>query len=265
MTDPSALPEQLRWWRRRRGLSQLELAGRAGISQRHLSFIELGRASPSRDVTLRIAEALALPMREQNAVLLAAGFAPIWRETRLGEPELQQIERALEHMLARQEPYPAVVVDRRWNLLKSNRGAARLVEFLIGPLEPGGAVNLAEALVAPNLLRPYLVNWPEIIRHFIASVEADAWEDGTSASGELLDRLLGYDGVRAAMREAPRRGEGGPVLPMIFLKNDVTLKLFTTIATLGTPRNVTLDELRIESFFPVDDNTAATFRMWASG
>lgn len=213
---------------------------------------------------LRIAEALALPMRQQNALLLAAGFAPIWRETRLGEPELHQIERALGHMLAQQEPYPAVVVDRRWNLLRSNQGAIRMVEFLVGPLEPGVAINLADALVAPNVLRPYLVNWKEIIRHFIASVEADAWEDGTSATAELLERLMSYDGVKAALREAPSKGEGGPVLPMIFLKNDVTLQLFTTIATLGTPQNVTLDELRIESFFPIDDDTEATFRMWAS-
>lgn len=258
------MPEQLRWWRRRRKLSQLELAARAGISQRHLSFVELGRSSPSRDVVLRIAEALALPMRQQNAFLLAAGFAPIWRETSLGEPELEQIERALGHMLAQQEPYPAVVVDRRWNLLRSNQSAVRMVEFLVGPLEPGTAINLADALVAPDILKPYLVNWTEIVRHFISSVEADAWEDGTSETSDLLDRLLRYHGVGMALREAPSRGEGGPVLPMIFAKNDVTLRLFTTIATLGTPRNVTLDELRIESFFPVDDHTEQMFREWAT-
>lgn len=265
MTEGPSLPELLRWRRRRRGISQLDLAGRAGISQRHLSFIELGRASPGREVLLRIAEALALPMRQQNALLLAAGFAPIWRETRLGAPELDQIERALGHMLAQQEPYPAVVVDRRWNLLRSNGSAVRLVEFLIGPLEPGAPVNLADALVAPNLLRPFLKNWKETIRHFVTSVEADAWEDGTAETAALLDRLMGYDGVRAALRDASADGAGGPVLPMVFSKDGVTLRLFTTIATLGTPRNVTLDELRIESFFPVDEETEATLRDWASG
>ena len=265
MAEASSLPELLRWWRRRRGLSQLELAGRAGISQRHLSFIELGRAAPSRDVVLRIASSLDLPMRQQNALLLAAGFAPVWRETRLGEPELHQVERALGHMLAQQEPYPAVVVDRRWNLLRSNRSALRLVEFLVGPLDPGTSVNLADALVAPNVLRPFLVNWKEIIRHFVASVEADAWEDGTPETAALLDRLMRYDGVRAALRDASSdSGGGGPVLPMIFAKDEVTLRLFTTIATLGTPQNVTLAELRIESFFPMDAETEATFRDWAS-
>jgi transcriptional regulator with XRE-family HTH domain len=253
----------LRWWRRRRGLSQLELAGRAGISQRHLSFIELGRAAPSRVVVLRLADALGLPMRQQNALLLAAGFAPIWRETQLGEPELVQIERALEHMLTQQEPFPAVVVDRRWNLLRTNASAVRLVEFFTSPLDPDTPINLADALVAPDVLKPFLVNWRDIVRHFIASVEADAWEDGTRETAALLDRLMSYDGVRAALRGAPSAGAGGPVLPMIFAKDDVTLQLFTSIATLGTPRNVTLDELRIENFFPMDEETEATFKLWA--
>ena len=265
MVHVEPLPEQLKWWRKRRGLSQMDLAARAGISQRHLSFVELGRSAPSRDVVLRLAEALVLPMRQQNALLLAAGYAPIWRETRLGEPELQQIERALDHMLAQQDPFPAVVVDRRWNLLRSNAGIVRMVEFLVGPLEPGVAINLADALVAPDVLKPHLRNWPEIVRHFIASVEADAWEDGTPETAALLDRLMGYAGVREALRATPSRGEGGPVLPMIFAKDGVELRLFTAIATLGTPQNVTVDELRIESFFPVDAETEAVFREWAAG
>lgn len=261
MKNSNALRDQLRWWRKRRNLSQLELAGRAEISQRHLSFIELGRSAPSREVVLRLARALALPKRQQNSLVLAAGFAPVWRETSLGEPELEQIERALGHMLAQQEPYPAVVVDRRWNLLKANMSAVRMVEFFVGPLEAGAAINLADALVAPDVLRPYLNNWPEVVRHFIASVEADAWEDGTSETAELLDRLMNYDGVRASLRE-PSKGNGGPVLPMIFSKGDVSLSLFTTIATLGTPQNITLDELRIENFFPTDNETETVFRAW---
>lgn len=263
MTDSQTLPGQLKWWRKRRNLSQLELAGRADISQRHLSFIELGRSSPSREVILRLAEAMALPMRQQNTLLLAAGFAPVWRETSLGEPELEQIDRALGHMLAQQEPFPAVVVDRRWNLLKANQSAVRMVEFFVGQLEPGTAINLAEALVAPDVLRPYLTNWSETVRHFVASVEADAWEDGTPETAKLLDRLMSYDGVAASLRGEASKGEGGPALPMMFSKGDVRLSLFTTIATLGTPQNITLDEMRIENFFPADDETEAVFRKWA--
>src|SRR4051794_7229382 len=123
---------RLRWWRSRRGVSQLDLAGRASVSQRHVSFLEIGRTAPSREMVLRLGHALELPLRQQNELLQAAGFAAIWRETSLAAPELEAINRALEFMLDQQEPYPAVVVDRRWNMLRANRGAKRLIEFLTG-------------------------------------------------------------------------------------------------------------------------------------
>jgi transcriptional regulator with XRE-family HTH domain len=251
----------LRSWRRRRGWSQLELAGRAGISQRHLSFLEIGRASPSREMVARLAATLDLPLRQHNVLLIAAGFAPAWRETNLAAPELGRVRAALDHMLAQQEPFPAVVVDRRWNLLQANRGAVRLVGFLVGPLAPEVPVNLADALVGPNLLRPFLVNWAEVVRYFIRNIEADAAADGTAETAALLDRLLAYDGVRPLLKTGAGAA-ADPVLPMIFRKRDVSLKLFTTIATLGTPQDVTLQELRIESFFPTDDDTAAILRRW---
>ena len=254
---------RLRWWRERRGLSQLDLAGRAEVSQRHLSFLELGRASPSREMVLRLAAALDVPLRQQNALLVAGGFAPVWRETDLAAPELAQVRAAIDHILTHQEPYPAVAVDRRWNLLKVNAGAGRLVEFLVGPLPAGAAVNLADALVAPDVLRPHLENWAEVVRYFVRSVEADAAVDGTAETAALLQRLVGYDGVRAALIAMPAEVAAGPVLPMLFRKGDVSLRLFTTIATLGTPRNITLQELRIECFFPMDYATADTLRGWA--
>ncbi|MCC7273386.1 MAG: helix-turn-helix transcriptional regulator [Alphaproteobacteria bacterium] len=254
----------LRRWRAHRGLSQLDLAGEAGISQRHLSFLELGRASPSREMVLRLADALAVPLRQHNALLLAAGFAPAWRETALAAPELAQVGRALDHILAQQEPFPAAVVDRHWNLLKANAGAARLVAFLVGPPAPGAAVNLADALVAPDVLRPFLANWPDVVRYFIRSVEADAAADGTAETAALLERLLAHDGVRAAVAAPADVAAGDPVLPMHFRKDGTSLSLFTTIATLGTPQDVTLQELRIECFFPADEGTAAIFRAWAA-
>ncbi|QPF82183.1 helix-turn-helix transcriptional regulator [Bradyrhizobium genosp. L] len=253
----------LRWWRQRKGISQLELALRADISQRHLSFLELGRAAPSRDMVIRLAAALDVPLRQQNALLVAAGFAPVWRQTDLAAPELAQIRHALDFMLAQQEPYPAVAVDRHWNLLLANSGAARLVEFLVGALAPGTPINLADALVAPDVLRPYLANWTEVAGYFVRSVEADAAADGTAATAELLQRLLAYDGVEAALAAPLSEPAPGPVLPMQFHKGDVRLQLFTTIATLGIPQDVTLQELRIESFFPLDEETAQVFRTWA--
>ena len=254
---------RLRWWRRQRGLSQLDLAGRTNISQRHLSFMELGRAAPSRDMVMRLATALDVPLREQNSLFIAAGFAPVWRQTDLAAPELGQIRSALNFMLSQQEPFPAVAVDRHWNLLQSNSGAVRLVEFLVGPLAPNTPVNLADALVAPDVLRPHLVNWVEVVGYFIRSVEADASADGTAETAALLKRLLAYEGVQTAISTQPTELTATPVLPMHFRKAYTDLQLFTTIATLGIPRDITLQELRIESFFPLDDETARILRGWA--
>jgi transcriptional regulator with XRE-family HTH domain len=262
MSRQHSFASNLRWWRRHRGLSQLDLAGLTEISQRHLSFLELGRASPSRDMVLRLAAALDVPLRQQNALLIAAGFAPVWRQTNLAAPELSDISSALDYMLAQQEPYPAVAVDRHWNLLRSNAGAVRLVEFLVGPLAPDAPVNLADALVAPDVLRPYLENWAEVVRYFVRSVEADAAADGTAETAALHERLLGYQGVRAAVNAPPNELAMTPVLPMHFRKGNTRLRLFTTIATLGTPQDITLQELRIECFFPMDNETAAILRGW---
>jgi transcriptional regulator with XRE-family HTH domain len=264
MSRHQGFADSLRRWRRHRGLSQLDLAGRTEISQRHLSFMELGRASPSRDMVMRLAAALDVPLRQHNALLAAAGFAPVWRQTDLAAPELREIRKALDFMLAQQEPFPAVAVDRHWNLLQSNSGAVRLIEFLVGPLAPGAPVNLADALVAPDVLRPYLVNWADVVRYFIRSVEADAAADGTPETAALYERLLGYQGVRAAINAAPTEPATMPVLPMHFRKGNTSLRLFTTIATLGIPLDITLQELRIECFFPTDDETAAIMRRWSA-
>jgi transcriptional regulator with XRE-family HTH domain len=260
MSRQQSFASSLRRWRRHRGLSQLDLAGRTNISQRHLSFLELGRASPSRDMVMRLAATLDVPLRQHNALLMAAGFAPVWRQTNLAAPELGEISRALDYMLAQQEPFPAVAVDRHWNLLRSNAGAVRLIEFLVGPLAPDTPVNMADALVAPDVLRPHLVNWAEVVRYFIRSVEADATADGTPETAALHQRLLAYQGVGAAVDAPPSEPATAPVLAMHFRKDNIDLRLFTTIATLGTPQDITLQELRVECFFPMDDATASLLR-----
>jgi hypothetical protein len=216
-------------------------------------------------MVVRLATALDVPLRQHNALLLAAGFAPLWQERDLAAPDLAQVREALSYILTQQEPFPAVAVDRDWNLLQANQGAVRLVEFLVGPLAPDARVNLADALVAPDVLRPYLVNWPEVVRYFIRSVEADAAAYGAGTTRALLDRLLRYDGVPALQKQDAVPAVTGPVLPMHFRKGDVSLRLFTTIATLGTPQDITLQELRVESFFPMDSETTAVLRGWAAG
>jgi transcriptional regulator with XRE-family HTH domain len=267
MQMPTSFGSRLRWWRMHRGRSQLDLAGAVGTPQRHVSFLESGRTQPSREMVLRLATALDVPLRQQNALLLAAGFAPVWRESDLAAPELATINHALDHMLAQQEPFPAIVVDRRWNVLRVNAGAGRLMAFLTGPSPAPaatGTVNIAEGLLAPDGLRPFLVNWQDIAIYFLRGVQADAIADGTQATAELLQRLLAYPGVPAlshvpALEELP-----SPVLAMHFRRGQTSLRLFTTIATLGTPQDVTVQELRIESFFPADADTAQVFRDWVA-
>ena len=259
----------LRFWRERRGLSQLGLAGDAETTQRHLSFLESGRATPSREMVLRLAGVLGLPLRQQNALLLAAGFAPAWSENDLSAPELARVNRALDLMLAQQEPYPSFVVDRRWNLLRANAGAGRLSEFLMGPA-PASAVpaerpNLAVALVSPAGMRPCIVNWEDVALYFLRGVQADAIADGTRETADLLRRLLAFPDLPALSRVPPPAQGQAPVLIIHFRRGDTSLRLFTTIATLGTPHDVTLEEIRIESFFPQDDDTARIFEGWASG
>lgn len=267
MSNEAAFEMRLRWWRSHRGLSQLDLAHRAGVSQRHISFLELARTRPSREMVLRLASALELPLRQQNALLHAAGFAPAWRESVFGEPALSVVDQALEYLLMRQEPYPALVVDRRWNVLRENLASQRLTSFLNDTPrrapDPAAPVNLADVLLAPEALRPMIVNWSEVARSFVQIVQSDALADGSEETAALLARLLRYPDVPKPADipriEQPRE----PILTIEFLKDRTSLKLFTVIATLGTPQDITAQEIRIESFFPSDPGTARLLEGWA--
>ncbi len=267
MSSEATFAARLRWWRQHRGLSQLRLAHRAEVSQRHVSFLELGRTLPSREMVLRLATTLDLPLRQQNALLHAAGFAPVWRESTLDEPALSAVNQALEYVLRQQEPYPALVVDRRWNVLRENLASQRLTSFLTGTPrrapDPAAPVNLADVLLAPAALRPLIVNWFEVARSFVQIVQSDALADGSEETAALLARLLRYPDVPNPADipriEQPRE----PILTIEFLKDSTSLKLFTVIATLGTPQDITAQEIRIESFFPSDSGTARLLDGWA--
>ena len=199
MQAPPTFSSRLVWWRKKRGISQLQLAMAAACSQRHISFLELGRSNPSCEMVLRLSTVLEVPLRHSNELLRAAGYAPAWTETNLGAPALASVRDALDYMLTQQEPFPAVVLDRRWNLVQANKAAVALVEFLIGPVKPSVVLNLADALVAPDVLRPYLSNWAEVVRYFIRGVEADAAADATPETADLLDRLSRYQDVKSVM------------------------------------------------------------------
>jgi transcriptional regulator with XRE-family HTH domain len=256
----------LKEWRGRRSVSQLDLALAAQTTQRHVSFIESGRAVPSREMVLRLAATLGLPLRQQNALLLAAGYAPAWCQRELTAPGMEVVDRALDYMLAQHEPFPAFVVDRRWNLLRANRGAGTFVKFLIGPAAEKPSddpVNLAIALMSLDGLRPLIVNWEEVAAHFLRGVQNDARIDGSTEAVALLKRLSDLVETLPADPSLPNEASL-PVLPIHFRRGETSLRMFTTIATLGTPRDITLDEIRIEFFFPIDEPTEAICRSWAT-
>ena len=264
MDKKSSFPARLASLRKWRGLSQLQLAMAADCSQRHISFLELGRTQPSREMMRRLSAALRLSFRQSNELLLAAGFAPIWSDTPFDAETLAPIRLALNFMLEQQEPFPAVVMDRRWNLLQANKGAVAMMQFLVGPLTPGAAINLADALVAPDVLRRHLTNWQEVVAYFVRSVEADAASDATKETAALRDRLLSYPGVQESLATPSTETVAPPVLPMRFSKGQVSLELFTTLTILGMPQDASLQEMRIECFFPLNEETRRVFRQWAT-
>jgi transcriptional regulator with XRE-family HTH domain len=264
----SDFPAALRYWRGKRGLSQLQLSAIGAVSQRHLSFLESGRSQPSRDIILKLGQVLDIPLRERNVMLLAAGFAPAYQERGLRDPELQPVRLALEFMLAQQVPYPALVVDRLWNLQLCNAPAAGLIRWLLGmpdeqELPLGGAVSVPRLMFDAALLRPYIVNWRDVAGDMLGWIRREAMSDGPGSEATVLLAELAalyQDDLGSAPPVPDAEQIALPFLPLTLRKEAVELKLFTTIATMGTPRDVTLHELRIESFFPADEATAAWFR-----
>lgn len=253
-------------WRKSRRLSQLALAAEASVSLRHLCFIETGRARPSRGMVLKLAEALDVPLRERNALLLAAGFAPAFRETTLEEPVLDAVRRALEAILAQQEPYPAVVMDREWNLKRTNKAAQRLFAWLAAgsatepAASPPGPPNVLRMMLHPEGIRRYVANWPEVATSLVRRVRREATGGMTDEVAQrLLAEVLAYPGVPrppAGADEAPLL----PIVPVRFARDGRELSYFSTVTTLGTAQDITLQELRIECFHPADDRTGLDSR-----
>lgn len=255
----------LREWRAARRLSQLALALEAGVSPRHLSYVETGKAQPSRDLVMRLADALEMPLRERNTLLMAAGYAPKYAETELETPVMAQVRRAIELILNKQEPYPAFLLDRHWDVVMTNRAAARIDEFLL-PDHSGGHRNMLRRFFDPNDLRPAVLNWEEVagdlLRHLHDEVAA-APTDG--AARALLDEMLGYPGVPTRWRIREVDAPPPPLLTVVFRRDDRELRFFSTFTTFGTPRDVTVEELRIECAFPADEATAELCRTLAGG
>jgi len=261
----------LKSWREMRKCSQLDLALTSRISQRHVSFLESGRARPSREMVLQLSEALEVPLRERNTLLNAAGFAAMYRETELKSAVMAPVREALKLMLDHHEPNPASVVDREWNLLMGNQALVR-VFGLVGDVAamwqrvcPDGVHNVLKVTFHPEGFRPYIANFDEAAPVLLNRTRREAAACGSDKLLKLIDEILAYPGIPEAWRAPDWQAPPPPVLPLHLAKGELQLKLFSMITTFGTPQDITTDELRVESFFPADAASAALLKALAAG
>ncbi len=257
-------PELMKSWRRRAGISQLELSLRCEVSQKHISFLELARSSPSQDMVLRLCDAMSVPLRDRNSLLMAAGFAPGYRESELSAPELAAVDQALDMMLEQQEPFPAVVIDRLFNIVRANVGAMKFQAFMFGTQDPAQmppeAGNLLRALFHKDGIRRYVKNWEDIALFLLRQAYAESMSQGGHEELKALIRdLERSDGVPRDWRQRTHGYWAAPMLTLDVEKDGIALKFFSTVATLGTPMDVTLQEIRIENYFPADAATRNFF------
>jgi transcriptional regulator with XRE-family HTH domain len=265
--EPHGVGTLLRRWREARHLSQLDLALEAEVSSRHISFLETGRAAPSREMLLALSNVLDVPFRERNFLLLAAGYAPIYRETSLDDPRMTQVRSALELILRQQEPRSAFAFDRYWNVVMSNAAYKRFLTVVLGK-EPAGLVpfqftqpprlNLLRLIFDPNGVRKLLVNWESIGKALLnQAYRAAAWSRD-EAMQALIAEILSYPGVPANFREPDLEAPQALMIPFALDYGGGRIgRMFSTVTTLATPQDVTLQELHIECFYPADAETEA--------
>jgi len=259
MASASPVGSIFREWRRRRHLSQLDLALSADISARHLSFVETGRSQPSREMVLHLAERLDVPLRQRNELLLAAGFAPAFPERPLDDPALAAAREAMERLLAAHEPYPALAIDRHWNVVAANR-ATEPLSACVAPKLREPPVNVLRNSLHPEGLAPKIANLPEWRAHLLSRLrhQIDAAPDPVLVA--LLQELLSYPVPEGAPAADPGNA---PVVPMRLALPIGTLNLISTTMVFGTPLDVTLSELALEAFYPADAETGALLRRLA--
>lgn len=259
----AAFPDLLRQWRMERRMSQLALATEAGISTRHLCFLEKARSQPSREMVVLLASVLDIPLAAQNALLIAAGFAPLFTEARLDAPELSSVQQALDFMLAQQEPFPALVVDEAWNLRHRNTAATRI----LGALRPFYTVpaelsqNVMHVMCHPGGMRRFMPNWHDFTAAYLQVLHREATQGLSHAAARLREDLLRYPDMPAAFA-SPQMDN--PVVPMQLRIGKHDLSFFVTLTTFAMPRDITLQQIKIEGFFPADQATAQLARKLAA-
>ena len=253
VADRPRIGTLLRDWRVRRRMSQQDLALEAGVSARHVSFVETGRSKPSADMVIQLAEHLEVPLRDRNTLLLAAGFAPAYAQRDLDEPEMGPVREAIDRVLRGHEPYPAVVVDRHWGLVAANRA----VPLLIGGaadhlLEP--PVNVLRLSLHPEGMAPRIANLAEWRGHLLDRLRREVAATADARLAELLEEVEAYP--RPDEAAPPRPPQGAIAVPLVLRHGDRELTFFSTVATFGTAVDVTVAELSIEAFLPADSATA---------
>ena len=260
--DRPAVGVLLRDWRQRRRMSQLHLACEAEISQKHLSFVESGRAAPSRDMVLRLAERLDVPLREQNQLLVAAGYAPIFPERPLHDPALRAAREAIDLVLAGHEPHPALAVDRHWRMVAANRCVLPLVGAIADPALLAPPVNVLRLSLHPDGLAPRIVNLAEWRAHILDRLRRQV---ELTADPELAGLLAELAALPRPSGPPPAVAPGALVVPLrLRIASGVVLSLLGTTTVFGTPVDVTLAELALECFYPADPGTAAALRAMAA-
>lgn len=269
--EPNGVGPLLRRWREARHLSQLELSLEAEVSARHISFLETGRAAPSRDMLLTLANVLDVPLRERNVLLLAAGYAPVYGETSLEDPRMAQVRAVIEIMLKSNEPRSALAHDRYWNVIMANTGFVRFLTVVLGN-EPAGLtplrvstpphVNLLHLLFDPHGLRRVIVNWETMAKALLnEAYRRLAWARDETLKTLITD-ILSYPGVPAPWREPELEGPQALILPMELNLEGKIARMFSTVTTVAAPHDVTVQELHVEVFYPVDEETETVLQTY---
>ena len=240
----------LRYWRQQRGRSQLDLSLDGCVSQRHISFVESGRSLPSRELVLNLSQVLNIPLREQNVLLLASGYAPVYVESAWDAPEMTAVKRAINRVLTQNEPHPAIVLDRYWNVLRTNEAAPRFFGSFVDLSARKSPRNLLDLMFDPDGMRPFIEDWEQVASALLQRVRREAVGHlMDQKTNELLDDLKRYPGVKDLSK--PRKGLA-PVLPITFVQDGRRFSYFSMISTIGLPQDITAQEFRIECMFPAE-------------
>lgn len=255
--------DSLRQWRKRRKMSQLDLALAAEVSQRHVSWLETGRSNPSRSMVVKLSEAMDVPLRDRNTILNSAGFADLYTNRDLSEPSMEPVADILADMLAHHNPYPAFVLDRQWNIKMKNEAAGTLFEVFGDPEQVwkdvggNGEMNMALLTVHPNGLRRFISNWHDVAGPFLKRLKKEAFDSRDQVMLDRYQQLLEHSGE---LDDNQSRPDLLPVLSLEINLGGPVLKLCSVISTFGTAQDITADELRIETFYPADDLTRKYFK-----